>query len=43
MEAVNNNSSSAGVRVPPFAPKFAHRSVELYGVIEKDGRDLKPL
>ena len=30
MEAVDNNSSSADIRVRPFAPQFAPRSVELY-------------
>jgi len=34
MEAVNNNSSLAGIRVPSFAPQFAPRSVELYLLYE---------
>ena len=28
MEAENNNSSSADIRVPPFAPQFAPRNIE---------------
>jgi hypothetical protein len=30
MDAGYNSSSSAGIRVPHFAPQFAPRSVELY-------------